>query len=618
MKHVGRIHSNDPQTALNFLGSGVTVAFTDLEFILLVFSCLFLVFFATPSLRKAGFGGDKNFLFAALLSIEVLVFTLIPYSLDIFHDARTVVTYLLLGLVSFAFLLFGAAPFVGTIVVRYNLRDRLEALWNALTKQFLGARVSLFLAVLVLVNFCLTNLASYFLFNHLPHIDDSIAQYFHAKIFSLGSLTVPSPPLPHFFQLSHVINNGQWYSQYPPGHTFFLMLGLFIDAPWIINPLFGSLTIIPIYYLGKEIYGETIGRISALLALLSPFLIFMSSEFMNHTTAMFFFTIFLLFFVRALRTGEGLHGLVAGVALGWFVTMRPYSAFALSFPFLAYGAYAGIKRFREIRNALVSFAFSLFVFLGILLLFNTLTNGHPLVFGFDVLWGEKVRPGFGNSAWGPGHTPLRGLFQTFSNLSGVNKYLFEWPVPSLLFVALLFMSHTRNRWDYLLLAGFGSIVLAYFFYWFQDWCFGPRFYYESACLLILLTARGMQTLPDLLHKMNVIFDRSRIHLMTFVVVVAFFAFGYTANIPALTRIYGNHYWNVGPRSLNIVKKAGIRHAVVFTRASYGEVFPANLPLLDGDIIFVMDRGAENRRLMELFKGYEYYRLTQAELVRIEP
>lgn len=180
------------------------------------------------------------------------------------------------------------------------------------------------------------------------------------------------------------------------------------------------------------------------------------------------------------------------------------------------------------------------------------------------------------------------------------------------------MSHTRNRWDYILLAGFGSIVLAYFFYWFQDWCFGPRFYYESACLLIILTARGMQTLPDLFHKMGIIFDRSKVHLVTFLVVVFFFAFGYTANIPALTRIYGSHYWNVGPSSLNIVKKAGIRHAVVFTRARYGEVFPANSPLLDGDIIFVMDRGPENRTLMELFKGYEYYRLTQAELIRIEP
>jgi asparagine N-glycosylation enzyme membrane subunit Stt3 len=88
---------------------------------------------------------------------------------------------------------------------------------------------------------------------------DNIDQVFHAKIFLNGHLTVPSHQYKEFFDFTHNINNGKWYSEYPPGHTFTLMLGLLLGAPWIVNPLLGSLSIVLFYLIGREVFDEKIG-----------------------------------------------------------------------------------------------------------------------------------------------------------------------------------------------------------------------------------------------------------------------------------------------------------------------------------------------------------------------
>ena len=79
------------------------------------------------------------------------------------------------------------------------------------------------------------------------------------------------------------------------------MLGEVVGAPWVINPLLGALAVVVVFYLGKTIYDERTARIAALLASVSPFLIFMSSEFYNHATSLLFSTLFVWFFALALH-----------------------------------------------------------------------------------------------------------------------------------------------------------------------------------------------------------------------------------------------------------------------------------------------------------------------------
>lgn len=556
--------------------------------------------------------------FAGLIASEFFILTLIPGEPDFVRDGASVIFYLVMSTLGAMLFIVGMMPVITRAVEMASFKEFLRRTYLFARRCFLDSPVPLFLGILFIIELIAANVISYYVFDHLAHVQDSIAQLFHAKIFAKGVLTAPAPPAPEFFDFTHaIINEGKWYSQYPPGHSFLLMFGVFIGAPWLINPFFGAFTVVLLYFLGKELHGEAVGRLSALLALLSPFLLFMNSEYMNHTSALFFFVIFLLFFVKAMKNGRLLDGAVAGAALGWFVLIRPYSAAALSLPFLLYGFTQLLRRFREVRNATIGFTVLLLVMVGILLSFNFLTNGDPLLFGYELRWGPQTNPGFGNAGWGEPLTPLRAMHQTVSNLNGMNKYLFELPIPSLLFVVLLFLSGQKNRWDYLFVAGFLTLAGAYFFYWFQDWCFGPRFLFESSALIIILTARAIQLLPHF-WKNILGFSTSviRVRIASFAVIGLLFLIGHLTNIPPHIRFYSKSYWRVTSEPLRALEKQHITRALIFAKSRYGSVFQANDPFLKEGNIYAINNSTRNHILMDCYPELPAFRVDGSTIERL--
>lgn len=582
----------------------------------LLLALIFVLFLWARTGRAilAALARNKKAGLAGAVSLLIFLFTLTPRPPVIGGEITWyTVVYLLWGSLCLGLLLHGLGPLVQALNQREHWRQMLIRAWNKTEQLFLGTKPAIFLSVLFLIFFTLTNLASYFLFEHIPHVKDSIAQVFHAKIFALGKLTVPSHTYREFFDLqgmwdkTTIINNGKWYSQYPPGHSFLLMLGVFFDAPWIINPLLGVLTIVALYFWGRELYGEGTGRLSAILGMLSPFIVFMSSEFMNHSSALLFSVTFALFFAKTMREKKVTHAIISGASLGMILNTRPMTAVAVAVPFCIYGIYLLVKRFREYILPIAIMTVTVLVFTGILLWFNYMTNGDPFLFGYIALYGPEHLPGFGHAAWGDPHTPIQGLRHTLNDLNGMNKFLFEWPIPSLFFVFLLFVSLTRNIWDYLLLALFASLVTAYFFYWFHNWCFGPRLFYESTAALVMLTARGILRIPALLRDIPK-FPGSikNVHAITAAFVALCSWIAISGNIPILVQDYKDRFYEVNADVLNAVKEKGITKAIIFTRSYYGSVLPENSPLLDGDIIYARDLGEKNHVLMSAFPGYKYY------------
>ena len=509
----------------------------------------------------------------------------------------SVALYLMLGLYGVIFFFTGISGYIAD----FNL-------WSRLRSFFFTAKLPWFLAILFIVEFLCTNLISYFAFEHIPHIHDSFAQVFQGSIFAHGRLTAPSPPLKELFFYEHIINNGQWYSQYPPGHAFLMMIGILAGAPWIINPLLGSCTIVLFYFLGRELYSDSVGRLASLLGLFSPFILFMSSEFMNHATGLFLFTVFILFYARAVRLQSILSGLIAGTALGWCITIRPLSAIGQALPFIVFACYLLVKRFRDYSLPFFAVSIQALLFTGILLAYNYLTNGDPFLFGYQVLYGNGHLPGFGHAAWGEPHNLAQGISYTLNNFVGLNKYLFEWPLPSLVFVFILFASGRVNRWDVLLLCSFLSLALAYLFYFFQDWCFGPRFLYEASGCLILLTCRGIQSAPHLIKK---VFGRPiavrRIYGFTTAVILFCLSYGLMTNVPALYKLYSGSYWEVNGKIEKAVKQQQIHNAVIFVRhIGFRPPLMANSPFLDNGIIYVWDFRHLRQQIMALYPGYRYY------------
>src|SRR6185503_15851938 len=97
---------------------------------------------------------------------------------------------------------------------------------------------------------------------------------------------------------------------------------------------------------------------------------------------------------------------------------------------------------------------------------NWATTGHPLRFGYNVMWGSAHQIGFHVDPTGAVHTPERAIAYFASYVSDLNVYVEMWPVPCLAAaIATLLMLRRVTFWDAFLLAFFWLQVVAYALYW---------------------------------------------------------------------------------------------------------------------------------------------------------
>jgi len=72
-----------------------------------------------------------------------------------------------------------------------------------------------------------------------------MVQVRQAQIFVAGRLWLPEPPYPEFFSSLNMVDaHGRVFAQFPPGGPAFLALGEAVGAGWIVNPLFGAISVV--------------------------------------------------------------------------------------------------------------------------------------------------------------------------------------------------------------------------------------------------------------------------------------------------------------------------------------------------------------------------------------
>jgi hypothetical protein len=569
--------------------------------------------------------GNRQRLIWAASAVFVWVLTMVPLDAakapPYLTDQVTYV-YLLfgsLGLLSFMLGLGGLLDFAGRWAVRgYELILRMPA-----RTLVLGCAAIVFVAA---------NLVSWLVFNHIPHVQDTVAQIFQARLFAQGKLFAQSVPYAQFFDIPQIINNGQWYSQYPFGHPLFLMLGVLIGAPWIINPLLGALTVVVIYYVGREVYDEATARIGTVLATLSPYLLFMSSEFMSHSSALLMAALFLLCYARAMRTSQpGIPSaagtkpdaarigpaILAGLCMGMVVNVRPFTGLLLVLPFALDAGYRVLRDRRRYGREVAVMIGAGAVVVAMLLLYNYFTSGGPFRFGYVVKWGPGHEIGFGHSGWGEPYTLARALVGNTGELYALNRYLFEFPIPSLIFIVLLFAAMTRNRWDWLLLGTAAALTVGYFFYWWHSILFGPRWQYEALPGLVLLTARGLRAIPGLLEtRSEPVFPRERVRLGVGKLLVLCYVSLFAVALPSRITRYVRDGFGILASSAKTVKKANVHNAIVFAR-KYEETFLLNSFPPGGDIIYARDLRGANPLLTRQLPGRQCFLVNRDTLFQMQ-
>jgi hypothetical protein len=423
-------------------------------------------------------------------------------------------------------------------------------------------------------------LIAQFVFSGKPLLIDEIIQVMQARWYAEGRLWVPTPPLPEFFSVMHLVDLGpKTYGQFPAGGPAMLALGSLVGAEWIVGPVAGALSVRLFAELLRGLEPTASRRWhrgTVLLFALAPFGAFMFGSHMNHATTV----LWLLFAGFGLyhATGRGglapsahpVWGLITGLGLGIAATIRPLDGVVFAVP-------AGVWLLWRARDGKRAIATLLLSGLGIalpiaaLLWVNQETTGAPLLFGYIQLWGAAQEIGFHAAPWGPPHTLSRGLELISLNMTRLSTYLFETPFPAMApAVIALWRSRTLSVFDRYLLACAVLLILGYGGYWHDGLYLGPRFWFPLLPIAVLWSARVALVVPPWVNN----FVARRTGMLT----MAGIALLYSLVTMASVRVpqYRNNMFSIRADIGALSRAAGVRDAVVLVKESWGAQVMARL------------------------------------------
>jgi hypothetical protein len=334
---------------------------------------------------------------------------------------------------------------------------------------------------------------------------------------------------------------------------------------------------------------------------------------------------------RSLKNPSISNGLFAGLGLGMAVLIRPYNAFLLTLPFLLYYAVKIIRDLKKNLKNATAFVLITLVFLSVLLIYNQMTNGHPLRMGYLVSYGVEHSLGFGRTGYtGIPHTPLLGTLRIGESLEAMNKYLFGWPLSS--FLALLPLlwitkANKENRKKSMLLAaGFFSMIVGWYFYWGTHVFIGARMFFEVIPILFLLSAHGITELPALISRKFGKLNQLKAKKITTGVLIILVAYAFFIRFPAWIwpsdtewyyKGFANNFAGVTPKIHHTLNSIPLERSLIIMKLLYHpfESFPNGWwssgflyddPFLKGSIIYVNDKGKNNLKLFQCFPEREIY------------
>lgn len=355
------------------------------------------------------------------------------------------------------------------------------------------------------------------LFRGIASNVDEIASLIHARYLAEGMLAGPVGDSPGAWLIPNMLLvDAGWLSQYPPMHLVLLAAGYKVGAVWLVGPVLTGITVGVVALLADRLLADDPGvaRVGSVLVGLSPFLLLLGGGYLSHVSALTFATLALYLALRAAEGGAW-WAVPAGVAVGAFVTSRPWTGLVMGAAFTA-----GLWVFHAVRQGeaagwlarrLAGVTLGGLPFAVGLALFDSRLFGHPLSMGYSVANGPSHGLGFHNDPWGSPYGPLEAVAYTSSSLIALGIHLLETPIPLVALVALFLVVADRLLPGQRVLLAWALLPVATnALYWHHGVHLGPRMLYEATPAWVLLGAvavtrltrappgRGRLNLPDML------------------------------------------------------------------------------------------------------------------------
>jgi hypothetical protein len=333
-------------------------------------------------------------------------------------------------------------------------------------------------------------------YQQLPHILDAVSYTFQAGILDSGRWWLARPALDGAFRGPfQVIDQGRWFSQYPPGAPVAYALGGLLGLTWVAGPLVCAALIGATSWSAGALHGRNTGLVVLLLGVLSPFVLFQSGSFLSHPIAAGLLALALASFVRAEQTRRVRWYALSGALLGAGFLTREAASVLFALPLLAR---AVSTRRWEGLSWLIACGLPC---VALYLAYNAALTGNPLVLPRS-LFDASDRFGFGDGiGFHRRHTLAAGLVNTDELLTLLQFDLFGWPPLFALGLLLApFLLGRPKPWDVVCGAGALAFVLAYVAYFYHGIALGPRYYFEALPLMLILAGRGAQRIAHVAQR----------------------------------------------------------------------------------------------------------------------
>lgn len=512
--------------------------------------------------------------------------------------------------------------------------------------QYLTAALHPIALIALVLSFCFVAWIARVQYQGQPHIFDANAYLFMAKTFALGRLTAPVPAVSESFPGPFMImHEGRWFAQYPPGTALTLMPGIRLGAPWLVEPLLGTLALLGFGLLVAMLTSRSTATLAVILATLSPFYSYQAASYLSHTITLFYLlwgTWFLLTFLQKEALPRWNLPLAA---LCFAMAMLTRDLIGILYVLLFIAGCLFLYRRIVLTywyrcQAPVTFAALIMMLSGGLLLgYNASTTGDPfqmprLLFFAGDRWGFGEDIGFYGQ-----HTLAAGLVNLDELLTILAIDLYGWPFYlTLAFLTLPFLLRRASAIDWFCLLCFLLIATLFTGYFYHGIYLGPRYLFETLPFLWLLTARGVL----LLHEMGInafkagtsIFrslyrlkppvrdQQTHISGITLVLVCCLITCNLIYYLPRHIQLYTNYHGMGIERQVDTtaIYQSSLQNALVVTGDPYlyqMVLFPLNDPLLQGEIIYAKVNSVNDiAKLRASFPGRTIYHLQVDEDGRV--
>jgi len=471
------------------------------------------------------------------------------------------------------------------------------------------------------------------LFKGIPRLDDGMASLFQARLFARGVLTLPLPADAAFYEIFGILGDraevGHWCAMYPLGWPLLLTPGVWLGAPWLINPVLGGLLVVTISELGRNFHNERTGRLAALIAIPSPLIAVLSGLHLSHIPTALACGLCLLSLRKLWETRRWIWGGSAGLLWGIGFLCRPLDAAILGLIF-ALGFLLPPRRLLHCKGGIMAGLAMAALAMGLLFGFQKATTGDAMTPGHEIGMGGRGQFGFVKLDEIRTHTPAIGFENTLSRLKVLNENLLGWPIPALLLVLLPFVLGRARSNDLLLLLPMPALLLTYACYWYYEDCVPARYISVAIPYLFVLVSHGLLTLREALTPYG---RWARLPAFLVVSGVLFLAI----STPEHFKRYNSRYYDVEDILPRVVQDYDITQAIVFMDAIgrdpirsdcfndyYGTGFMRNDLDLKGDVLYVRNLREHNIGMVQRHPGrtpwlYRYRRdFGKAVLYRMKP